>query len=136
MTHRMVKPSIDERFIHEVPRFFGGWLATLREVFQNAYRAGATEVLATLDATQTILTLTDNGCGCPSVEALMCIGRSDWDENQVVEAAGMGFISVLNGKLIERVIARSADWRAEWKCAAKELASAKVFDTEPVAALA
>ena len=62
----------------------------------------------------------------------MCIGRSDWDETQVVEAAGMGFISVLNGKLIERVIARSADWRAEWKCAAKELASAKVFDTEPV----
>ena len=33
MTHRIVKPSIDECFIHEVPRFFGGWLATLREVF-------------------------------------------------------------------------------------------------------
>ena len=31
MTHRIVKPSIAERFIHEVPRFFGGWLATLRE---------------------------------------------------------------------------------------------------------
>ena len=131
MTHRIVKPSIAERFIHEVPRFFGGWLATLREVFQNAHRAGATEVQVTLDATQTILTITDNGRGCPDVEALMCIGRSDWDETQVVEAAGMGFISVLNGKLIERVIARSADWRAEWKCAAKELASAKVFDAEP-----
>jgi len=24
--------------------------------------------------------------------------------------------SVLNGALIERVVARSAEWRAEWKC--------------------
>jgi hypothetical protein len=132
MTHRIVKPSIAERFINEVPRFFGGWLATLREVFQNAYRAGATEVQVTLDATQTILTITDNGRGCPEAEALMCIGRSDWDETQVVEAAGLGFLSVLNGALVERVTARSASWRGEWKCTAKELASARVFDAEPV----
>ena len=26
MTHRIVNPTIDDRFINEVPRFFGGWL--------------------------------------------------------------------------------------------------------------
>ena len=132
MTHRIVNPTIDDRFINEVPRFFGGWLPTLREIFQNAFRAGATEVRVTSDATQTVLTITDNGRGCPEVEALMTIGRSDWDETRVVEAAGMGFISVLNGALIERAVARSADWRAEWKCQPKTLAPAKVYDAEPV----
>jgi hypothetical protein len=132
MTHRIVNPTIDDRFINEVPRFFGGWLPTLREIFQNAFRAGATEVRVTSDATQTVLTLTDNGRGCPEVEALMTIGRSDWDETRVIEAAGMGFISVLNGALIERVVARSADWRAEWKCQLKALAPARVYDAEPL----
>jgi hypothetical protein len=132
MTPRIVHPTIADRFINEVPRFFGGWLPTLREIFQNAYRAGATEVRVTSDATQTVLTITDNGRGCPEVEALMTIGRSDWDEMRVVEAAGMGFVSVLNGALIERVTARSAAWRAEWKCQPKALAPAKVYDAEPM----
>src|SRR5512139_3296648 len=131
MTHRIVHPTIADRFINEVPRFFGGWRPTLREIFQNAYRAGAKEVRVTSDATQTVLTITDNGRGCPEVEALMTIGRSDWDETRVVEAAGMGFVSVLNGALIERVTARSADWRAEWKCQPKALAPARVYAVEP-----
>lgn len=133
MTYRIVKPTIDERFINEIPRFFGGWLPTLREIFQNAYRAGATEVVVTSDPTQTVLTITDNGRGCPEFEALMCIGRSDWDGTKVVEAAGMGFISVLNGKIIERVTVRSANWRAEWKCQPQDLANAEVFDADPTA---
>ncbi|CAG0981266.1 hypothetical protein ANRL4_01886 [Anaerolineae bacterium] len=132
MTPRIVNPTIADRFINEVPRFFGGWLPTLREIFQNAFRAGATEVRVTSDATHTVLTIADNGHGCPDVAALMTIGRSDWDENQVVEAAGLGFISVLNGALIERVVARSANWRAEWKCQPKALAPAKVYEAEPV----
>ena len=69
MTHRIVNPTIDDRFINEVPRFFGGWLPTLRDIFQNAFRAGATEVRVTSDATQTVLTIADNGRGCPEVEA-------------------------------------------------------------------
>jgi hypothetical protein len=92
-----------------LPRFFGGRLAAFREIFQNAYRAGAKNVRLTLEG-QT-LTVEDDGQGCPDPALLLAAGETGWDEARVVEPAGLGFFSLLSKDVSASVTVESRGWR-------------------------
>lgn len=107
----MIRPRLDDRLLGELPRFFGGLLPTVREAFQNAYRAGATLVEVQTSQNGSILTISNNGQGCPDPQILLSAGATGWGE-EIVEPADLGFFSFLNPYIIKRAIAESAGWRA------------------------
>jgi hypothetical protein len=79
--------------LREAPRFFDSWTRALHELFQNAYRAGATSVnvvTAVNAAGSRYAEITDNGCGIRSPNSIFILGEGDWGD-EVVEPAGMGF---------------------------------------------
>ena len=78
-----VQVQVDDHLIRELPRFFGGRLAAFREVLQNAYRAGATHVHATIDGS--VLIIED--------EPHIVMGLRD-----ALEFEGFGVISAGKGK--------------------------------------
>ena len=41
---KTIKAKVDPAILTDLPKYFGGWEAALREVFQNAYRANATKL--------------------------------------------------------------------------------------------
>src|SRR5512139_2751096 len=95
-----ITATIDQRLLGELPRFFRGYSAMLRELYQNAHRAGATELHILLDSTFTRLVFDDNGVGCENPQQLLSAGTTGWDEDAIVEPAGMGFFSLLNPNLV------------------------------------
>lgn len=108
-TQAAIRVELSDRLVGELPRFFGGRLAAFRELFQNAYRAGAKNVRLTLEG-QT-LTVEDDGEGCPSPKLLLCAGETGWDEDRVVEPAGLGFFSLLGMDVSASVTVESHGWR-------------------------
>ncbi|MBZ9715814.1 ATP-binding protein [Deinococcus multiflagellatus] len=103
-----VTPRLGPALLREIPRFFGGFGATLQELLQNALRAGATEIDFTLDGLT--LTVTDNGCGLADPQVLLTAAESGWGA-EVVEPAGLGALSVLNPEFAAAVTYRSRGWR-------------------------
>lgn len=111
--HPMTVPShiqvqVDPDIIKELPRFFGGRLATLRELLQNAYRAGADNVAITIEGN--ILTIEDDGAGCPDPQLLLTAGKTGWDKSRIAQPAGMGFYSILNPDISAAVRVQSQNW--------------------------
>ena len=101
--------GLDDRLLGELPRFFGGWRPALRELFQNAYRAGATRVAITFD--RNILTFADDGCGCEDPALLVTGGQTGWDENRIVEPAGLGLFSLMDKDIVTYVEVESCGWK-------------------------
>jgi hypothetical protein len=109
MTSKAIQVELTDRLVGELPRFFGGRLAAFRELFQNAYRAGAKNVRLTLEGQ--MLTVEDDGTGCPDPQLLLAAGQTGWDEHRVVEPAGLGFFSLLGRDVSASVTVESFGWR-------------------------
>lgn len=106
---KAIRAELSDRLLGELPRFFGGRLAAFRELFQNAYRAGAQNVSITIK--DNVLTFEDDGTGCPDPAMLLRAGATGWDEGKVIEPAGLGFFALLSKDVSEMVEAESHGWR-------------------------
>ena len=82
----------------------------LSELFQNASRAGATQVDCRLTESPLALSITDDGPGCADPAVLLRLARSGWGASVASQKPyGEGFFSTL--ALCEHVRARSRDWQ-------------------------
>lgn len=91
--------KIDRRFTNRLDDLFV-------ELFQNARRAGATQISVTTrevervgpDFFQTEITVVDNGSGIEDFSTLLRLGDSGWDSNVSAreDAAGEGFFSLVH----------------------------------------
>lgn len=102
-----VQAALDPRLLRELPRFFGGTVPILREVIQNAVRAGATMLWITHSGD--VLTFTDNGRGLDDPQLLLSVARTGWGES-VQHPAGMGVLSTLSSDFSTHVAFSSRDW--------------------------
>ena len=126
---KTIKAQVDPAIIGDLPKYFGGWEAALREVFQNAHRAGATKLDITADANETKLVISDNGEGCADPEVLLFAKRSTWDPEKVVDAAGLGVFSLLNPEIVKAVHLASHDWHVT--ITPQAVAQGESFDVMP-----
>lgn len=91
------------RILKEIPRFFGGFQSALAELFQNAYRAGAESVIVKYDKENRLFVISDDGPGLSDPQKLITAGDTGWNENNIVEPAGLGAFSVLRPEFVESV---------------------------------
>jgi len=104
MAERLINATVNiERFLPEIPRFFGSFNAILTELMQNAYRAGATEVEAEINIGERLLTIQDNGIGVEDPQSLLSVGDTGWDEDRVIDPAGMGAFAALRPEFVKQV---------------------------------
>ena len=113
-TNHSVEPilftaSVSDRLLAELPRFFGGSAAMFRELFQNAWRAGAN--LVTITHAGSLITFEDDGRGCADPRLLVTGGDTGWSETAVIEPAGLGFFSLMDAKTVAWIEVRSAGWQ-------------------------
>lgn len=80
MGARTLNAQVSPRLLAELPRFFGSFEAALGELFQNAYRSGATQVRVTYVAETRTLSLIDNGPGLADPQVLLTAGETGWSE--------------------------------------------------------
>ncbi|OQY99630.1 MAG: hypothetical protein B6D41_00975 [Chloroflexi bacterium UTCFX4] len=109
-----VRPRVSPWVAMEVPRMFSSFSRVLRELFQNAYRAGATRVDVKWDSSSATLEITDDGAGVGDAQILLDAGASGWDQEQIIEPAGLGFFALFNPAYVEwiEVTSRGAgNWR-------------------------
>ncbi|NJM39643.1 MAG: ATP-binding protein [Anaerolineae bacterium] len=105
---RAIQAKTSPRILAELPRMFNGGLeAVFKEALQNAYRAGAQQVRMYCDHIRRTITISDDGCGIDDPAMLLHAGATGWDEEIVVEPAGLGIFSYLNSDLISQVNIRS-----------------------------
>lgn len=79
------------------------------ELFQNSYRAKATEV--TIHIGENVVIFSDNGVGCKKPDNILTLDYSDWESTD--EGFGIGFWSVLGIPEIKTVSLLSHNWIAE-----------------------
>ena len=92
---RTIRAEIAERAIRQVTSFYDATIGSIfSEIYQNARRAGATQVRVDIDRDQQTVTVTDDGVGIASPEAVLSFGRSDWDGHGDEHPAGMGLYSL------------------------------------------
>jgi len=91
------------RLLKEIPRFFGGFQPALDELFQNAYRAGANSVIVKYEKDKNLLVISDDGPGLSDAQRLITAGETGWNENDIVEPAGMGAFAILRPEFVESV---------------------------------
>jgi anti-sigma regulatory factor (Ser/Thr protein kinase) len=115
MTTTTFKASISPRFLGKVDRVFDASPTTVfNELLQNARRAGAKEVVVTLEAFEdnnsVRVKFADDGIGMEDPAALLCLADKGWDdetENRE-DPAGMGFFCLSN---FREVHIASRDWQ-------------------------
>lgn len=124
MAHRMIRAEVDPRALTLAGKLFEGGIETvLRELAQNARRAGARQVAVTWDPgpeavagglgltpRQSLVAVTfrDDGCGCASPEVALRLGGVGWGPEAADEQpAGMG-LSALAGMHGVRMHSRRA----------------------------
>ena len=93
--NRQIRAVIAPEAIGKVTRFFdASTRQILRELLQNARRAGAT--LVEIEDDQRTMTITDNGTGIADPQTLLSFGASSWSEKTKAseDPAGMGFFSL------------------------------------------
>jgi hypothetical protein len=104
--------------ISKVSRLFNATLDDISaELFQNARRAGATQIsVSQIDHPDmgSVIFLIDNGPGLSDPRDLFTLGQSAWDRDvqSLEDAAGMGFFS-LAGRTV-RIIAQIQDTSQSW----------------------
>ncbi|MDL1894866.1 hypothetical protein FBQ82_01200 [Anaerolineae bacterium CFX7] len=109
-----VRPRVSPRVAMEAPRMFSSFSRVVRELFQNAYRAGATRVDVRWNSASAILEIQDDGAGMDDPQILLDAGASGWDQAQIIEPAGLGFFALFNPAYVEwiEVTSRGAgNWR-------------------------
>ena len=115
MTTTTFKASISPRFLGKVDRVFDASPTTVfNELLQNARRAGAKEVVVTLESVEdndsVHVKFADDGVGMEDPAALLCLADKGWDdetENRE-DPAGMGFFCLSN---FREVHVASRDWQ-------------------------
>ena len=91
MKHEKISASIDPSSIRKASKFWAGDLSSIYvELLQNAFRAGASEVLVTVEPER--ISVKDNGRGVSDPSVLLRFGGSGWHEEMArsQDAAGMG----------------------------------------------
>ncbi len=105
--------------ISKVSRLFNATLNDIfAELFQNARRAGATQIsVSQIDYPDLgpVICLIDNGPGLYDPRDLFRLGQSAWDRDvqSDEEAAGMGFFSLAGRRV--RIIAQKQDTSESWR---------------------
>jgi hypothetical protein len=87
--------KIDPRLITKLPEMFGGNDQALRELLQNAYRAGARNVRAEWRPADKTLAIADDGAGEADPRNVFYPGRTGWNEKRVRNPAGLGLYALL-----------------------------------------
>ncbi|PKP94699.1 MAG: ATP-binding protein [Alphaproteobacteria bacterium HGW-Alphaproteobacteria-16] len=113
-----IQPSISQALIGKVTRLFNGTVTdVLNELFQNARRAGATQIIvdtAGRDGTY-VLSIRDDGVGIADPASLLALGDSGWNSAIMAreDPAGMGVFSLAGQNVTVRSCARgsSRGWR-------------------------
>lgn len=98
-----VRPCVSPRVAIEAPRMFSSFPRALRELFQNAYRAAAKRVDVSWNPKISTLEIKDDGPGIIDPQILLDAGASGWDQERVIEPAGLGFFSLFNPAYVEWV---------------------------------
>ena len=104
--------------ISKVSRLFNATLDDIfAELFQNARRAGATQItVSQIDYPDLgpVICLIDNGPGLNDPRDLFTLGQSAWDHDvqSLEDAAGMGFFSLAGRRV--RIIAQKQDTSQSW----------------------
>jgi len=90
---------------------FSGRNSTLKELAQNARRAGATWVHITMNFELDILTVGDDGVGIKDMNTLFSVAESGWSDDVILNEGpfGVGFLSALYQA--DRVIIQSCGQR-------------------------
>ena len=94
-----IRARVGDGAIDKVTRLFTAGLADIfTETLQNARRAGATRIAATIeqDGETTRVTLTDDGAGIADPAVLLTFGESRWKAGiaEAEDAAGLGLLSL------------------------------------------
>lgn len=116
-----------ERLLSELPRFFQSFGEGLTECTQNAFRAGAKNLVIRLDRDARTLRLEDDGSGADDPEALLTAGMTGWQDT-LVEPAGLGLFALLGLSKSATIESRSKSGR-HWRFTLTEAA----FRGEPIA---
>ena len=113
MRARSIRASVHPNAMKHVSAFFNAGLDDmLREVFQNARRAGATRI--DVETSENGIRVRDNGCGISDPEVLLTFGRSGWGERHAHERpAGMGMYALAGTRCT--IASRAAGSANAWK---------------------
>lgn len=85
-----------DNFMANIGAIFTGSKYVLLELIQNANRAGASKIEFNFDVDSNTLTVRDDGHGIHSLQTLLTICESSWDEHIDEQYPyGLGFMSVL-----------------------------------------
>lgn len=117
-TARTIQARLHPDALKRVTRMYGASLEdVIGELFQNARRAGASHLTATVNANPNAvaenmhyrLTIADNGSGIADPQLLISFGENGWDDSlvQAEDAAGMGFASI--SRYRSQITSRTAD---------------------------
>ena len=115
---RTIRAEITGRAIRQVTSFYDASIGSIfGEIYQNARRAGATQVRVDIDRNKETVTVTDDGVGIESPEAVLSFGRSDWDGHGDEHPAGMGLFSLSRrgAEISSRTRGTDTAWRAVLK---------------------
>lgn len=95
---------------------FTGHGNVLRELLQNARRAGTDRVEIHQDADQRTLEVVDYGCGIADFQNLLFIGRTGWDAETIAAESpfGIGFLAAVSS--CERIEIESNGVRLAARC--------------------
>lgn len=95
---KTIRLCVNEKRLPEILRnSFTSWQNVLKELLQNARRAGATEIRMSYEAKTKTLEINDDGRGISNMQDLLHIAESGWDADLKAEeqAYGIGFMSAL-----------------------------------------
>lgn len=95
---KTVRLRVNEKRLPEILRnSFTSWENVLKELLQNARRAGATRILLSYEDEIQTLEIHDDGRGIANMQDLLHIAESGWDANLKAEEKtyGVGFMSAL-----------------------------------------
>lgn len=95
--HQLIYAGVSPGLLPSLPCMFTSLTGMLKEIFQNASRAGATEVRVAYEKAAHVLTVTDNGPGQPDPQIIFVAGDSEWSDEveRRYGPAGLGLFAVL-----------------------------------------
>ena len=112
MRPETIRASVHEDAMDKVTSFFNATVRDMvREMFQNARRAGA----RTIDVTTAGdgIVIVDDGAGIADPAALLAFGHSAWEGREHESPAGMGMYSLAG--TTARIESRTADQATGWR---------------------